>query len=679
MNNYSIFDIEADGLIEDATKIHCLVYSNFKDGVQTNIATTDYNEMRLFFSTSEILIGHKIVTYDIPMVEKFLGIKVKAKLIDTLGLSWYLYPLRKVHGLEDWGTEFGIEKPKVVDWKNEKPEVYIHRCIEDVKINTKLWEHEYHYLQKLYESEAAIDRFTGYLSFKLDCAREQEEIKIKIDRQKCIENLEILNKIRNEKIAILSEIMPPHITYKIKARPKVMFKKDGTVSKLGQDWYNLLKEQGLPEYHMGALKLVDKVEKGNPNSIDQVKDWLYSLGWKPTTFAYVKDKDTPYDKETPPREVPQLKKDDNSGDLCDSVLELIEENPEVAELEDLSIVTNRISYLTGKNGNSFLESIDENDMLKAEIAGFTNTLRFKHRKPIANLPGVPKKYWEMVRSCLIAPDENHVLCGSDMSGLEDNCKQHYMYFYDPDYVRELRTPGFDSHIDIAIRAKLISWDEGEFYKWYDAKKEGKKYDYVGASLYQKAQENGVTNLNFIELINLTEDQQKEIIKTLKPIRLKAKKTNFAAVYGAGGPKIALTANVPTKEGYTFHRIYWERNKAVKQVAENTIHKTILGQMWLYNPVSQFWYTLRYTKDKFSTLNQGTGVYAFDTWTRYCREQGYKICMQYHDEHVGAILKGEEEKVRQILTTALDKTNEVLKLNVKLGISIAFGDNYATIH
>jgi hypothetical protein len=44
---------------------------------------------------------------------------------------------------------------------------------------------------------------------------------------------------------------------------------------------------------------------------------------------------------------------------------------------------------------------------------------------------------------------------------------------------------------------------------------------------------------------------------------------------------------------------------------NAFEETI-KTMWLYNPVSKFWYSAIY-KDIFSTLNQGTGVYCFDTW------------------------------------------------------------------
>ncbi len=643
MNEYSIFDIECDGLIEDATKIHCLCYSQFKDGIRTNVATTDYNVMKEFFLNEKIVIGHKIITYDIPMIEKFLGIKYEGRQIDTLGLSWYLYPNRNVHGLEGWGEVFGISKPVVVDWKNEKSEVYIKRCIEDVKINIALWNYQLEYLKKIYNSSNAVDRIIGYISFKLECAREQEEEKIKVDVDVCKKNLEELKNIVEQKTSTLIPIMPKITKYKIKQMPKKMINKDTTYSKLAIGWFELLKEHGLSSNHMGAIKIVDKVIDGNPRSYQQIKDWLYLLGWKPITFKHVKEDDGSS------RKVPQLSSDDNTG-LCQSVKDLFDIEPKLEEFEDLFVANHRIGILEG-----FLETMDENGFVKAEISGLTNTLRFQHRKPIANLPTIPKKYWEMVRECLIASNDNHILCGSDMASLEDSTKRHYMYYYDPKYVEEMSRDGFDNHLDIAVRANLLGNKEVEFYKQYEKDKEELK-----------------------KLFNPTEKRREEYSR-IKAIRLKAKKTNFAAIYGAGGSKIAVTANVSTKEGYLFHKVYWERNWAVKKIEENTIWKRVNGQAWLYNPVSQFWYSLRAVKDKFSTLNQGTGVYAFDMWVKYCRQQGYKICMQYHDEHVSNRLKGDEENTRVILNNAIDKVNETLKLNIKLGISIDFGDNYSLIH
>ncbi len=116
--------------------------------------------------------------------EKLLGIKINARIIDTLGLSWTLYPNRFEHGLGEWGEDLGIAKPPIVDWKNEPVEVYVHRCSEDVKINTKLFNLQLEYLKKIYDNDlGAIGRYMDYISFKLDCAKEQEEVRVKIDVQ----------------------------------------------------------------------------------------------------------------------------------------------------------------------------------------------------------------------------------------------------------------------------------------------------------------------------------------------------------------------------------------------------------------------------------------------------------------------------------------------------------------
>ena len=132
-----VFDVEADGLLDDATKIHCLSYTS--DG-QTVNTLFDYNQMRDLLLSQSGLIGHNIVRYDIPLLENILGIKIKARLFDTLPMSWVLNYNRPKHGLESFGEDFGIPKPVIDDWHNLTQEDYQHRCVEDVKINWKLWQ-----------------------------------------------------------------------------------------------------------------------------------------------------------------------------------------------------------------------------------------------------------------------------------------------------------------------------------------------------------------------------------------------------------------------------------------------------------------------------------------------------------------------------------------------------------
>ena len=150
----TVFDIETDGLLDKLTKIHVLSYQT--SAMDEPLSIFDYDEMRDFFLEYSMdhtlaLAGHNIVRFDIPAVEKVLGIKVRSKLVDTLGLSWYLHHNRAKHGLAVYGEEYGVPKPKVDDWEGLSKEEYAHRCEEDVKINVRLWRDLKRKLEKLYE------------------------------------------------------------------------------------------------------------------------------------------------------------------------------------------------------------------------------------------------------------------------------------------------------------------------------------------------------------------------------------------------------------------------------------------------------------------------------------------------------------------------------------------------
>ena len=624
---YTVLDIETDGLLNAVTKIHCLSYRTFINGEEIDKGSiTNYEEIKNFVLSQEVLVGHNIVRYDIPVLEKILNITIQARLIDTLALSWYLYPVRTKHGLESWGDDLGVKKPFISDWNNLSIGDYIHRCESDVEINSLLFYKQMSYLIILYQADSEkINNLINYLVFKLDCAREQEEIGCKINKELVTQSLQELYVLRDEKINSLKQAMPKNIKYKEVTKPRKMIKKDGSLSSVGIKWYELLQELNLDTEHSEPILVIVSEEEGNPSSSLQLKDWLFSLGWEPRTFEFRKNTKSDINK------VPQIYVDD---EVCSSIKELYEVEPALENLDMLSLINHRIGIF-----ESFKASMNSEDYVVAEVAGFTNTLRFKHKKPVVNLPKVFKFYGEQIRGSIVAPNSDYTLCGSDMSSLEDTTKQHYMYFFDPQYVIQMRVPGFDPHLDIAVLAGMLTAEQAEQHK-------RKEVDY-------------------------------------SQIRNKAKTVNFAGVYGAGPPKIAQSTGMPLEQAQKLHWTYWQRNKSVKQVASTTQTKTTKvdgeEQMWLLNPVSGFWYSLRYEKDKFSTLNQGTGVYCFDLWVKEVRRRGVKIMLQYHDEIAFPLLKGQEEITEKILKDAIDAVNNTVKLNVPLGVSVDFGDNYAKIH
>lgn len=648
---YTVFDIETDGLLDTVSKIHCLSYASFNGEELIKKGTLSTKEEIINFISdceNETLVGHNIILYDIPVLEKLLGLEIKSKLIDTLALSWYLYPERVSHGLEDWGEDLGYKKPEISDWENLSLEEYSFRCESDVEINTRLFKNQLDYLYKLYDFDTQrISNLISYLSFKLSCAREQEIVKTKIDKRAVLKHLKNLKDLREEKINDLKRAMPKVILWKEVNPPQKLYKKDGSLSKRGEKWLNLLEKEGLPPDYNNPILIENGFEEPNPQSVTQLKNWLFSLGWEPETFEYRKN------VKGEINEVPQIYV---GSKVCPSIEKLYSIEPTLERLDMLSLIKHRIGVFKG-----FLENMDSKDFVIPRIRGFTNTLRFKHSKPIVNLPKVFLFYGKEIRGSIIAPDEDHILCGSDMSSLEDSTKQHYMFFFDPEYVTQMRVPGFDPHIDIAVLSGLMTEEQSKTYK-----KIKKKNSDFEKGLCEKP----------------TEEELKELQK-LDLIRGIAKTINFAGIYGAGPSKIAQSAGLSLKEATKLHKTYWDRNKAVKLVAKACKIKKVKTefgeQLWLLNPLSNFYYSLRYEKDVFSTLNQGSGVYCFDLWVRKVREKGIKIMFQMHDEIAFPLKKGEEETVRKLLLEAVEEVNEILSLNVPLGVSVDFGENYSIIH
>lgn len=621
--------MEADGL--KPSKLHCLAASNPQS--DKVFVTSEYENMRKILTEAKVLIGHNITRFDIPNLERLLDIKITAKLVDTLALSWYLYPDRFQHGLGQWGEEFGVPKPFILDWENQTSEEYQHRCKEDVRINVRLWRQMYRYLIELYGSDKEVWRLLDYLALKMDCARLQEESKWKLDVQSVEENLAELSSLQEEKKNALSAVMPqvPEIT--LKFQPKRFINTKGEFTKLGQDWIKLCFENGYSADFEGPIEVVKGLSPGNPSSNDQMKDWLFSLGWEPETFKDTKNKITGEAKS-----IPQINKP-HGGGICESIKALYEKEPNLELLDGMSVLQHRIGILKG-----FLRD-QEDGYLQARVNGLTNTLRFQHAE-IVNLPKVDKLYASPIRSALMAEDGEE-LCGSDMSSLEDRIKQHFIYPHDPDFVNEMLSDTYDPHLSLALKAGSITYEQMIAY---------------------------VT---------------KEDTKTIKGIRDIFKNGNYACQYGAGVSRLAITAKVSYEEAAKVHKAYWEKNWAIKVVAQEQVVKSVNGQMWLLNPISKIWYSLRYEKDIFSTLVQGTASYVFDMWVQNILKERRQLTGQFHDEIIICVKKGFssynpdtkkwEGTIVDFLKAMIKKTNDQLKLNRELDIDVQFGERYSNIH
>ena len=640
-----VIDAESNGLVPDSTKIWCMgIGWQNKEGNWVVKSTTNYDDMRKVLGNPEnTVVCHNLIRFDVPLYEKHLGIKVQASLVDSLGLSWYLYPERgqQEHGLAVWGEYFGVPKPKIDDWDNLTVEEYCHRVEEDIKINIKLWVKQYEYLKKIYDDPKDIVRIINYLNFKLTCLKIQEEDGILIDVEQCKKNLEFLQGIENEKKTLLEAAMPKIPIVKTVTKPKVMFKKDGSLSVAGNRWFEILEENNIPRDFEGELNITTGFDEPNAGSPTQVKDWLMKLGWKPILFEDGRN-----------GKVPQVR--DKEKMLCKSVLALREVEPAIEHLEGLSVVTHRAGYLKG-----FLEKVDERGYAPAMAHGFTKTLRLKHAKPFVNLPKPTSPYGDLVRGVMIAP-EGSVLIGSDVSSLEDKMKQISIYPYDPEYVEDMNRPGWDAHLDIGIRSGMISKDESDFFRWY--KKKDKKREDLPESF--KA---------------LSDEQLSEEFEKVTKKRAVAKTVNYACTYGAGVAKIAESSSLPQKDAKKLHTGYWERNWSVKKYAEDQKVKNVEGKSWIWNPITNFYYFLASEKDRFSACNQSAGVRVFDGYVYEMIKRGVRPIFQAHDEVLLRVKKEDVDSTTSALKEAINKVNAQYKFPVEIEIDIQTGKTYADVH
>lgn len=144
-------DIEADGYLEDATKVHCL---SFKSNTGTKPLTI-LDNFKDFFDIpidGDTIIFHNGFGYDLPLLRKLGHLKSydplhntvnkrHIQVIDTLALSRYWWPDNpNGHSLDAWAKRLGTYKKPIDDWHNLPIEEYVERCENDVLTTEKVFE-----------------------------------------------------------------------------------------------------------------------------------------------------------------------------------------------------------------------------------------------------------------------------------------------------------------------------------------------------------------------------------------------------------------------------------------------------------------------------------------------------------------------------------------------------------
>lgn len=669
-----VADIETKGLLDalhSEEDFHVLSLGYKDQEGKWNIKSTNIREdvLKVFCNPANNIVMHNGRRYDKPAVEKMFGVVVTANIIDSLSLAWYLEPNRikegKKYGLESYGEDFGVLKPAIESWEGLTYEEYKHRCEQDTLINIKLWEKLLAKLRLIYdEDETNSQRIVNLLNWIMDCSYMQEQQKIEVDMVKLEENLSHFESLKEEKIKQLIEAMPKKKIIKELNKPKKMFKADGSDSALALKWYAKLEELGAGrDYPHDVVKYIDSFEDGNPDSVKQKKEWLYSLGWKPQTFKHNRNKETNEVKI-----VEQIMTDDKM--LCPSVLKLIEVEPAIEHLDGLTVLTHRIGLLKG-----FRDNRDENNMIYQRLSQLTISLRWAH-SVIVNLPKYTGKQdirdGKWIRECLVAGKGKKVV-QSDLSGIESRTSDHYTFHINPERIKKTQMPFFDPHCEIAVQSNLMTRDEEVFFVFKSAVKDNPELQVETFSeIYKPTEE-------VYRMLSLPPEEQSKIIGSLKLQRSKGKTTNYASLYKVGAETLGRNLEISKIEAQGLIDAYWKIHFAVRMASDSFEVKRVGNENWIFNPISRFWYYLRNEKDKFSIVNQSSAVFCFNMWVWNCTRKGIWPVTQSHDDQLFVVDEDKVEETVKIINTSMDNVNKQLQLNVLLACETQVGNNVAETH
>lgn len=191
-------DLEANGL--DPDTIWCVV--TLENDVPTVHTTPETLSEALRSPVS--VVGHNLIGYDIPVLEKLWGISVASdRIIDTLVLSRLFDPSKSGgHSLRNWGNELGFPKGDHDDWSKLSQEM-VNYCIQDVKVTQAVH-------KRLQSEMKDFSAESIRLEHKVQCVIQQQErngwlLDQPLARDLCATFKERMNEIEED----LQEKFPP--------------------------------------------------------------------------------------------------------------------------------------------------------------------------------------------------------------------------------------------------------------------------------------------------------------------------------------------------------------------------------------------------------------------------------------------------------------------------------------
>ena len=390
-----IFDIEADGLTP--SKVWCIVAKDIEQQKVYQFGPDKLAAGIKLLEEADVLIGHNILGYDMPVLEKLHGATFTSEVIDTLVMSRLYQPVRENgHSLKTWGYRINFHKQEQPDDFDEYTPEMLEYCTQDVLLNEKVY-------------FALINEGKNFdpesLELETEVARimlEQEQTGFLFDVERA---MKLLAKLKTRMTEVEDEVQrtfkPKWVDVK-EVVPKL--KKDGRLSKSGLTNLEYAQRADINDSRPFMRK---ELQEFNLGSRKQIGEYLIDFGWKPERF-------TPTGQPI----------------VDEGTLKKITHIHEARLIAEFLLLQKRIAQIS-----SWIDELQGERVHGRVIPNGTITGRMTHRNPnLAQVPGVYSPYGEDCRACWTVP-EGYKLLGIDASGLELRLLAHYMD--DSNYIDEI--------------------------------------------------------------------------------------------------------------------------------------------------------------------------------------------------------------------------------------------------
>lgn len=317
LNNSSIDYTQLPYRLKDGYKVHCLVAKNVDTGQVWKFRPHNIEKVKQLFSKTTEVIGHNIINFDMRVLQLVFGIDFEIDLegdqdkvmgrpctiTDTLVISRLLNPDRfGGHSLDSWGKRTGLLKgdygKQQNAWDVFTPEM-LDYCVQDVEVTEATY-------KALMEEWGDWDWSDAYKTEKITAylVGVSEHYGYKFDKVLANKALTDFNVLMEQ----IEQDVEPKLPSKKMGKtaqerfipPKNQLKKSGEPSanmvKFAERLGGVITEDGLEyifEYKGRSWNLPmpqEPVEDTEPMRLanqSDMKEWLVTEGWVPTTWSEV--------------------------------------------------------------------------------------------------------------------------------------------------------------------------------------------------------------------------------------------------------------------------------------------------------------------------------------------------------------------------------------------------------